>query len=151
MSPATTDYTIERSLPVSWMPSTRVLVVDDHRAVRWAICHLLTEDPSLDVICQTANGEEAIKKAEELQPDLILLDISLPGISGVEAARQIRKVSPDSHIIFVSQQDSLEIVNEALRNGHGYVTKSDAAQELLEAVRSVRNGSLFVSQRIVNQ
>jgi DNA-binding NarL/FixJ family response regulator len=133
------------------MPSTRVLVVDDHRAVRRAICHLLAGDPSLDVICQTANGEEAIRKAEELQPDLILLDISLPGISGVEAARQIRKVSPDSHIIFVSQHDSLEMVNEALRNGHGYVTKSDAAQELLKAVRSVRNGSLFVSQRIVNQ
>jgi DNA-binding NarL/FixJ family response regulator len=133
------------------MPSTRVLVVDDHRAVRRAICHLLTEDPSLDVICQTANGEEAIKKTQELQPDLILLDISFPGISGVEAARQIRKVSPDSHIIFVSQHDSLQMVNEALRNGHGYVTKSDAAQELLEAVRSVRNGCLFVSQRIVNQ
>ena len=133
------------------MPSTRVLVVDDHSAVRRAICHLLSVDQSIDVICQTSDGEDAVKKAALLQPDLILLDISLPGITGIEAARQIRKVSPDSNIIFLSQHDSLQMVREALRNGHGYVTKSDAALQLLEAVRSVRNGSLFVSKRIADQ
>jgi DNA-binding NarL/FixJ family response regulator len=130
----------------------RVLVVDDHAMMRQAICDLLSRDPTLDVICQTASGEEAVSKAEELQPDLVLLDIGLRGISGVEAARQIRKISPQSHIIFLSQYDSLRMVNEALKvGGHGYVAKVDAGLELLSAIRTVRDGTQFVSQRIRNQ
>jgi CheY-like chemotaxis protein len=79
------------------MSSARVLVVDDHAIIRRAVCELLSRDPDLDVICETASGEEAVRKAKELQPDLILLDISLPGISGFEAARQIKKVSPTDY------------------------------------------------------
>jgi two-component system, NarL family, response regulator NreC len=134
------------------MPSTRVLVVDDHDAVRRSICSLLSSEPTLDVICQTATGEDAVIKAIELQPDLILMDISLPGISGIEAVRRIRKVSRESHIIFVSQHDSLQMVNEAFNvGGHGYLTKSDAHLELLMAVRAVRGGRRFVSQRLIEQ
>jgi DNA-binding NarL/FixJ family response regulator len=130
----------------------RVLVVDDHAIMRKAICDLLSHDPTLDVICQTASGEEAVSKAGELQPDLVLLDIGLPGISGIEAARQIRKVSPKSHIIFLSQHDSLQMVNEALEfGGHGYVAKVDAGLELLSAIRAVREGTRFVSLRIRDQ
>ena len=130
----------------------RVLVVDDHAIMRQAICELLSHDPTLDVICQTASGEEAVSKAEELQPDLVLLDISLPGISGIEAAQQIRRVSPQSHIIFLSQYDSLQMVNEALKvGGHGYVAKVDAGLELLSAIRTVREGTRFVSARIRDQ
>ena len=130
----------------------RVLVTDDHAIVRKGICALLAEEPTLDVICQTASGEEAVGKAEELQPDLVLLDISLPTINGIEAARQIRKVSPQSHIIFLSQHDSLHMANEAMKvGGHGYVTKIDAAAELLKAIHSVRDGTRFVSQRIRDQ
>jgi DNA-binding NarL/FixJ family response regulator len=131
---------------------TSVLVVDDHEVVRRVICSLLSSDPTLDVVCQTADGEEAVKKAEELGPDLVLLDISLPGISGIEAARRIRRVSPDSYIIFLSQHDSLQMVKDALRvGGHGYVTKMDAGAELLKAIRMVTEGKSFVSQRIVSQ
>ena len=130
----------------------RVLVVEDHAVMRKAICNLLSHDPTLDVICQTASGEEAVSKAEELQPNLVLLDIGLPGISGIEAARQIRKVSPKSHIIFLSQHDSLQMVNEALKvGGHGYVAKVDAGLELLSAIRIVREGTRFVSRRIRDQ
>ena len=130
----------------------RVLVVDDHPIMRQAICELLSQDPTLDVICQTASGEEAVSKAEELQPDLVLLDIGLPGISGIEAAQQIRRVSPQSHIIFLSQYDSLQMVNEALKvGGHGYVAKVDAGLELLSAIRTVREGTRFVSARIRDQ
>jgi len=130
----------------------RVLVVDDHAIMRKAICDLLSHDPTLNVICQTASGEEAVSKAEELQPDLVLLDIGLPGISGIEAARQIRNISPQSHIIFLSQYDSLQMVNEALRvGGHGYVAKVDARLDLLSAIRTVREGTCFVSQRIRDQ
>ena len=134
------------------MSPIRILVVDDHAVVRRAICLLLSGDPSLDVICQTADGEGAVEKAEELQPDLVLLDISLPGISGVEAGRRIRRVSPDAHIIFLSQHDSVQMVEDALRaGGHGYVAKVDAGSELLGAIRAVSEGTQFVSQRILAQ
>jgi two-component system, NarL family, response regulator LiaR len=130
----------------------RVLVVDDHEVVRRAICSLLSSDPGLDVVCQTTDGEQAVLKSEELQPDLILLDISLPGINGIEAARRIRSVSPNSHIIFLSQHDSLQMVEDALRaGGHGYVAKTDAGSELLDAIRLVIEGKRFVSRRIVSQ
>lgn len=134
------------------MSSMRILVVDDHEVVRRVICSLVSSDPALDVVCQTADGEGAVEKAEELQPDLVLLDISLPGISGIEAGRRIRKVSPDSYIIFLSQHDSLQMVKDAMRvGGHGYVTKMDAGAELLKVIRAVSEGKRFVSQRIVSQ
>ena len=129
-----------------------VLVVEDHPVVRRAVCALLSSDPILNVVCEAADGEQAVQKAEELQPDLVLMDISLPGISGIEAARRIRRVSPKSSIIFLSQHDSLQMVKDALNvGGHGYVAKIDAGQELLKAISLVREGKQFVSQRIVSQ
>jgi len=134
------------------MSVIRILVVDDHELVRRAICSLLSSDPVVEVVCQMADGEQAVLKAEEIQPDLVLLDISLPGISGIEAARRIRGVSPNSRIIFLSQHDSLQMVQDAVRvGGHGYVTKMDAGSDLLKAIRTVREGKRFVSQRIVSQ
>jgi DNA-binding NarL/FixJ family response regulator len=134
------------------MSVIEILVVDDHEVVRRAICSVLSCDPLLNVICQTADGEEGVRKAQEFQPDLVLLDISLPGISGIEAARRIRRVSPKSRIIFLSQHDSLQMAKDALNvGGHGYVAKIDAGSELLKAIRAVREGEQFVSQRIVSQ
>jgi DNA-binding NarL/FixJ family response regulator len=134
------------------MSVIRILVVDDHAVIRRAICSLLSNDPILDVVCQTADGEQAVLKAEELQPDLVLLDITLPGISGIEAARRIRSVSPNSRIIFLSQHDSRQMVEDAVRaGGHGYVAKMDAGSDLLKAIRAVREGKRFVSQRIASQ
>jgi DNA-binding NarL/FixJ family response regulator len=134
------------------MSSVEILVVDDHPVVRRAICALLSSDPVLNIICQTSDGEQAVQKAEEVQPDLVLLDISLPGISGIEAARRIRRVSPKSRIIFLSQHDSLQMVKDAMNvGGYGYVAKIDAGSELLKAIRNVCEGKQFVSQRIVSQ
>src|SRR4029077_16069951 len=128
------------------MPVAKVLVVDDHAIVRRTVCGLISRDSTVEVICESASGEDAVTKAEELQPDLVLMDISLPGISGIEAARQIRKVSPKSQIIFLSQHDSMEMVKDALRvGGHGYVAKIDAGNELLKAIHAVRDGKQFVS------
>ncbi len=130
----------------------RILVVDDHEVVRRAVCYLLSADANLEVVCQSADGEHAVLRAQELQPDLILMDISLPGISGIEAARQIRAVSPKSQIIFLSQHDSPQMVKDALSvGGHGYVSKIDAGSELREAIRSVSEGKPFVSRRIQAQ
>ena len=134
------------------IPVIQILVVDDHAVVRRVVCSLLSSDPTLNVICEAVSGEQAVQKAEELQPDLVLLDISLPGISGIEAGRRIRKVSPKSQIIFLSQHDSMEMVKDALQvGGHGYVAKIDAGHELLKAIHSVRDGKQFVSHRIVAQ
>jgi CheY-like chemotaxis protein len=102
----------------------------------------------LSVICVASDGLEAVQKAEELQPDLILLDIGLPSLNGIEVARQIRKLSPKSKILFLSQESSAEMVQGALGTGaQGYVVKSDAGSELLEGVNAVLRGERFVSGR----
>ncbi len=132
------------------MRSVRVLVVEDNAFVRRAICALLSGDSTLDVICETADGDEAVAKAQELLPDVVLLDIRLHGISGIEAARKIRRVAPESRIIFLSQFDSIQIARECMQAGaHGYITKSDAGQDLLRGIHAVRRGEPFVSQRLV--
>jgi len=97
------------------MAAAKVLVVDDHAIVRRTVCGLIRRDSTVEVICESATGEDAVTKAQELQPDLVLLDISLPGISGIEAARQIKKVSPKSRTIFLSQHDSLHMVMEGFK------------------------------------
>jgi DNA-binding NarL/FixJ family response regulator len=134
------------------MKSVRILVVDDNAVVRRSICSLLAVDSALDVVCETADGDDAIVKAQELRPDIVLLDIRLQGTSGIEAARQIRRVAPESRIIFLSQFDSLHIAREALQTGaHGYIVKSDAGQDLLRGIRAVRRGKPFVSQRLIDK
>ena len=134
------------------MPTLRVFVVDDHPVVREMICSLLSQEPALRVVCQTADGEEAVQKADELKPEVVVLDIGLPGITGIEAARRIRKASPESKIIFLSQFDSLHMASEVLKvGGHGFVAKIDAGSDLLKAVRTVFAGGRFVSQQIVDQ
>ncbi|MCU1296044.1 MAG: response regulator receiver [Acidobacteriaceae bacterium] len=131
------------------MHRTRVLVVDDHPVVRMGICRILSFAPDFDIVCESANGEDAVEKAQEFLPDVVLLDISLPGINGIEAARRIRAVSPLSHVIFMSEHDSSNLVKEAfLAGGNGYILKSEAGQELLNAIRIVQGGKRYVSGSI---
>lgn len=123
----------------------RVLVVEDYEPWRRFISTTLQKQSELQVICEASDGLEAVKKAEELQPDLILLDVGLPSLNGLEAARQIRKLSPQSKILFVSQESSAEVVQEALALGAlGYVLKTRAGSELLAAVEAVRQGRQFI-------
>ena len=132
------------------MIRTRVLLVDDHEVARRGVRSVLSSDSNLDVIGETADGEEAVKKAEELRPAIILLDISLPGISGIQAAQRIRVVSPESRIIFLSQHDSICIAKDALKVGaHAYVVKSDAGLDLLTAIEAAREDRTFVSRTLI--
>ena len=118
--------------------SIRVLVVEDSVAFRQFVCSILGERRDLEIISQVSDGLEAVQKAEELRPDLILLDIGLPMLNGIEAALRIRRVSPKSRIIFVSQESSAEVIERALSLGEmGYVRKTHARRELLNAVRTV--------------
>ena len=101
---------------------------------------------------EVTDGLEAVQKAQELQPDLILLDIGLPRLNGIEAARRIRKLSPKSKVLFVSQESSADVVQEALRTGaEGYVVKMDAGLELLSAVNAVLRGERFVGMRFAGR
>lgn len=131
------------------MAPFRILLVDDHEIARKGIRSVLTQDESLVVVSEATDGEEAVKKSEELHPDVILLDITLPGMSGIQAAQRIRVVSPESRIIFVSQHDSIRIAKDALSVGaQGYVVKSDAGRDLLMAIQTVLEGKPFVSRSL---
>ena len=126
-------------------PLIRVLVVDDFEPFRRLVAKLLQQPRELQIICEASDGVEAVQKAEEIQPDLILLDIGLPNLNGIEAARQIRRVSPNSKILFVSQETSTDVVRGALASGgSGYVLKTDARKELLTAVNAVLGGKRFI-------
>jgi DNA-binding NarL/FixJ family response regulator len=130
------------------MSSRRVLVVEDNEPYRRFICSTLGKRPELHIVCEVSDGLEAVQKAEELHPDLVVLDIGLPSLNGIEAARRIRKLSPESKILFVSQETSADTVREALRLGaHGYVVKTDANRELLEGVDAVLRGEQFIGRR----
>jgi DNA-binding NarL/FixJ family response regulator len=110
---------------------------------------MLRELPRLRIVGEAWDGWEALEKARELQPDLILLDIGLPTLNGIEAARRIRELSPKSKILFLSENRSWDIAEEALRvGGSGYVVKMDAPSELLPAIRAVLEGKRFVSARL---
>jgi DNA-binding NarL/FixJ family response regulator len=131
---------------VRGMSSLRVLVVEDFAPFRQFICSTIGKNSDLRVICEVSDGLEAVQKAEELKPELILLDIGLPTLNGIEAARRIRKIAPESKIIFLSQESSAEVVQEALSLGaRGYVVKTRAAVELLAAVEAVISEKQFVS------
>ena len=126
--------------------SVRILLVDDFEPWRQHICCMLQTRPELRVICEAADGLEAVQKAEELQPDLILLDIGLPKQNGIEAATRIRQVAPGAKIIFLTQNSDKEMVGAALSTGaQGYVLKTDAGRELFPAVAGVLGGDDFVS------
>jgi DNA-binding NarL/FixJ family response regulator len=127
-------------------PSCRVLLVEDFEPFRLFICSELRKRPGFDVIEEVSDGLVAVQKAEELQPDLIVLDIGLPSLNGIEAARRIRMLSPKSKILFMSQESSADVAQEALALGAlGYVVKVHAGTELLAAVEAVLQGRLFVS------
>jgi DNA-binding NarL/FixJ family response regulator len=121
-------------------------VVDDNEPFRRYVRAALSPKPELEIIGEASDGLEAVQKALELQPALIVLDIGLPGLNGIEAARRIRKLSPRSTILFLSQESAPEIIQEALCLGAlGYVIKAHAARDLLIAVESVLGNKQFVS------
>jgi len=124
-------------------------VVEDSEPFRKFICLTLGKRLELQIVGEVSDGLEAFQKAEELQPDLILLDIGLPTLGGIEAARRIRKLSPQSRILFVSQESSADVVQAALAEGaKGYVVKTDAGRELLTAVDAVLRGRQYLSSKV---
>jgi DNA-binding NarL/FixJ family response regulator len=131
------------------LSSIRILIADDHEGWRRQVRLLFQARPQWQVIAEASDGPEAIQKAEALKPDLIVLDIGLPELNGIEAARRIRKLSPSSKIIFLSQYNSQDVVQAALSTGAlGYVCKTDARRALLPAADAVLRGRQFVSSSL---
>lgn len=128
----------------------RVLVVEDFVPFRAFVSALLRGKPDFQIVSEASDGWEAVRRARELCPDLILMDLGLPGLNGMEAARRIRELVPASRILFLSQEASTEIVEEALRSGAlGYVHKLRAGDDLYPAVAAVLEGQQFVSDGLI--
>jgi DNA-binding NarL/FixJ family response regulator len=126
--------------------SVRVLVVDDNEPFRRFVCSTLQQRPELEVIGEASDGLEAVQKAEELKPDLIVLDIGLPTLNGVEVSRRISMVVPGAKILVVTQHNDADVARAVLSDGaSGYVLKLNANRELLRAVEVVLQGGQFVS------
>jgi len=127
-----------------------VLLVEDFGPFRAFVSTLLREKPDVQVVSEASDGLEAVRRARELHPDLILMDIGLPGLNGIEAARRIRELAPRSRIVFLTQEGSSEVVEEALSSGaQGYVHKPRAANDLFPAVAAVLEGKQFVSNGLI--
>lgn len=125
-----------------------VMLVDDFQPWRDFVSSELRNEPEVQVVCEAADGLEAVESSARVQPDLILLDIGIPTLNGIEAARKIREQTPNSRILFVTQEFSVDIVKEALSLGAwGYLVKSDAETELLPAVRALLEGKRYLSAR----
>jgi DNA-binding NarL/FixJ family response regulator len=130
------------------MPHCKTLVVDDGEGFRRFLCSTLMATTECEIVGEASDGLQAVSQAEKLQPDLILLDLGLPTLNGIQAARRIRQLSPNSKILFVSQNSSPEIAEGALKVGAlGYLVKSDMT-ELTSAISTVLAGAQFISSRL---
>src|SRR6202047_5681720 len=123
-----------------------ILLVDDHPIVRQGLSTLLEGRPGLEVIGEASDGLEAVDKVNELNPDVMVLDVTMPRMNGLEACRVIRQKAPELEVLFVTQHDSPQMMREALDAGaRGYVVKSNAARDLLEAVEAVSQHRVFTA------
>ena len=127
----------------------KLIIVDDHLHVREAWSWVLNSNPGINVIAQCANGQEAIEAAQRLQPDVMLMDINMNPVNGIEATRSIREFSTDIKIIGVSVQAERSYVNEMLRSGaNGYVTKNSSSQEMVIAIDEVLAGKTYICEEV---
>jgi CheY-like chemotaxis protein len=132
--------------------SVRVLLVDDFEPCRDLVSLILKQQAGYEIIAEVGNGLEAVQKAEELKPDLVVLDVGLPELNGIEVARRIVRCSPGTTILFLTGNHDTEVAREALRAGaQGYVHKFDLVVELGLAVKAVLSGKQFLSRRLRNR
>jgi DNA-binding NarL/FixJ family response regulator len=131
--------------------SVRILIVDDFESWRLAIRSILVNDSELEVVGESSDGQDAVRKSEELRPDVVLLDIQLPGLNGFVAAQRIAKISPGTKILFLTAHRCLEFVQEALGIGAGVIVKADADEHLLPAIRAIIRDEPFLRVKILNE
>lgn len=133
------------------MPRVRILVADDHALVREGIIAILRLHEDLEVAGEAADGKEAVQKAMKLRPDIVLMDIAMPGLGGLEATIEIRKAQPDVKILVLSQYDDKEYVNRLLTAGvSGYILKHAVGTDLVSAIRAVARGDSYLYPAITS-
>lgn len=131
------------------MPAISILIVDDYEVIRRKIAQILSTHPDFNIVGHACSGIEAVDKAEEYQPDVVLLDISLPGLSGLQAAPLIKKVAPKTEILIITSHDNLFFVREAFSAGaRGFLSKAEVSEELIAAVIDVYSKKQFVSKNL---
>jgi DNA-binding NarL/FixJ family response regulator len=151
------NFVIDRSTGVlnsehEGVSAVRVLLVDDFKPCRDLVSLVLKQQPGYEIVAEVADGLGAVQKAEELLPDLVVLDVGLPELNGLEVARRICRCSPDTTILFLTANHDTEVAREALRAGAmGYVHKFDLVVELGLAVKAVLSGKQFLSRRLRNR
>ena len=134
------------------MAKIRVLLTDDHTLFRQGVHTLLTAEPDLEVVGEAANGAEAVAKSAEMKPDVVLMDVSMPGLSSFEATRQIRGDRPDAKVLFLTMYDDEDYLAECMEAGaSGYVLKDSPADQLVAAIGEVHRGGSYLSPRMLSQ
>ena len=130
----------------------RIVLADDHRLIRDGIRRLLADAPDLEVVGEASNGAEAVEQAAETKPDVVLMDIGMPGFSSFEATRQIRKNRPETKVVFLTMYDDEDYLLEGMEvGGNAYVLKDGPSSELVKAIRDVHRGGSYLSARMLSQ
>lgn len=131
------------------MPSLRIFIADDHEVVRKGLCALLQAQPDWEVCGEAADGREAVERVQQLKPAVVILDIGMPGLNGLEATRQIVKHDPHANVLILTLHDSDQVVREVLDAGaRGFLLKSDAARDLLAAVEAVARHKHYFTSKV---
>lgn len=131
------------------MNPVRILIADDHEVVRRGLRNLLETQPNWEVVGEAITGRQAVEEAKRLSPDLIIMDISMPEMNGLEATRQIYKIAPDTQVLILSIHENEQLVHEVLEAGaRGYVLKSDAGRDLIAAVESLCQHKPFFTPKV---
>lgn len=131
------------------MEPYRIILADDHYLIRNGIKTMIAQEPGIEVIAEAADGQELMEILKEHRPDMVILDISMPQISGIEALKQIHELYPDIRVLILTMHDNAQYCSHAFSAGaHGYLLKDDSATELLPAILQVRRGEDYVSPRV---
>ncbi|MBE0686150.1 MAG: response regulator transcription factor, partial [Anaerolineaceae bacterium] len=128
----------------------RILIADDHRIMRAGLRSLLKADPGLDVVGEATNSQEALALVNQLKPDVVVLDIGMPGNENLDALKEIRAVSPEIRILMLTMHEDSELLQECLRQGaNGYIIKRAAESELIDAIYAVQRGMVYVHPSMI--
>ena len=131
------------------MGALRVMIVDDHRVVREGLRMALEVEEDIEVVAEAGDGSEAVAKAQDVRPDLILMDVAMPTMSGIDACHEIKDLLPDTRVVMLTASAAEESVTEALLAGaHGYVLKAAGRDDLLQAIRAVARGESILDPSV---
>lgn len=131
------------------MASFRILVADDHEVVRHGVRSLLVAHPGWEVVAEASDGRDAVEKAAQLRPDVVILDIGMPNLNGLEATRQILRSHPGARVLILTMHESEQVVREVLEAGaRGFLLKSDAGRDLVAAVEALQKNKTFFTSKV---